>query len=110
MELQPPGELGLDSTGRMILGNGLKPAWTVTEFHLHRNWKWDGDFLWLTVHYDHRFEALTPTRTKITFALEASGFGKSILGRLFARIYAKTLDRAIARLVEEMNAGSSRVH
>jgi hypothetical protein len=72
--------------------------------NLFRNWIWVGDFLWLTIYYDHRFEELKPTQTKITFALEASGFGKSILGRLFAKIYSKTLDRAIASLVHEMNA------
>jgi hypothetical protein len=82
----------------------MKPTWTVTDFNLFRNWIWIGDFLWLTIYYDHRFEKLNPTQTKITFALEASGFGKSILGRLFAKIYSKTLDRAIASLVREMNA------
>jgi hypothetical protein len=104
VELQPAGELGLKSTGRMLLTNGLKPAWTVTEFNLHRNWIWVGGFLWLTIYYDHRFEQLNPTQTNITFALEASGFGRSVLGRLFAKIYSKTLDRAIAILVQEMNA------
>ena len=76
----------------------------MTEFNLYRNWIWVGGFLWLTIYYDHRFEELNPTQTKITFALEASGFGKSVFGRLFAKIYSKTLDRAIAMLVQEMNA------
>jgi len=105
VEVQPVGELGLGSTGRMVLTNGLKPAWTVTQFNLYRNWIWVGRFLCLTIYYDHRFEEVNPMQTKITFALEASGFGKSVLGRLFAKIYSKTLDRAIASLVQEMNAG-----
>jgi hypothetical protein len=104
VELQPAGEFGLESTGRMVLTNGLKPAWKVTEFDPYRNWKWIGGFLWLTVYYDHRFEALSPTQTKITFELEAKGFGRSVLGRLFAKVYSKTLDRATALLVREMNA------
>jgi hypothetical protein len=104
VEVQPRGELGLGSTGRMVLTNDLKPAWKVTEFNPYRNWKWIGDFLWLTVYYDHRFEVLSPTRSKITFVLEAKGFGQSVLGRVFAKIYSKTLDRAIALLVQEMNA------
>jgi hypothetical protein len=104
VEVQPAGELGLGSTGRMLLTNGLKPAWTVTEFNPYRNWIWVGGFLWLTIYYDHRFEELNPTQTTITFALEANGFGKSVIGRLFARIYSKTLDRAITLLVQEMNA------
>jgi hypothetical protein len=61
----------------------------------YRNWIWVGDFLWLTIEFDHRFEELNPTQTKITFALEARGFGKSILARIFAKIDSKTLDRTI---------------
>ena len=35
---------------------------------------------------------------------EAKGFGKSVIGGLFAKVYSKSLDRAIPLLVEEMNA------
>lgn len=104
VEVHPPGELGPESTGRMVLTNGLKPVWTVTEFHPYRNWKWVGNFLWLTVYYDHQFEPVNSTRTKITFLLEATGIGVSVLGRLFAKIYSHSLDPAIALLVREMNA------
>lgn len=104
VEVQPPGEFGLESTGRMRLTNGLKPAWTVTEFNPYRNWKWVGGFLWLPVHYDHRFEDLNPAQTKLTFVVEAKGFGVSVLGRLFAKVYSKNMDRAIALLIQEMNA------
>ena len=109
VELQPAGEFGLESTGRMVLTNGLKPAWKVTEFNPYRNWKWIGGFLWLTVYYDHRFEALNATQTKITFVLEAEGFGKSVIGRLFARIYSRTLDRATALLVQEKREFGERL-
>jgi hypothetical protein len=104
VEVQPPGELGPESTGRLHLTNGLKPTFTVTEFNPYRNWKWVGRFLWLTCHYDHRFEELNPAQTRLTWVIEANGFGKSVLGRLFARIYSKSLDRAIPLLLEEMNA------
>jgi hypothetical protein len=41
----------------------------------------------------------------LTWVIEAKGFGKSVIGGLFARVYSKSLDRAIPLLVEEMNAG-----
>ena len=104
VEVRPPGELGPESTGRMRLTNGLKPTWTVVEFNPYRNWKWVGGFLWLMVYYDHRFEGLNPTQTKLTFVVEAKGFGVSVLGSLFAKVYSKNLDRAIALLIQEMNA------
>jgi hypothetical protein len=104
VEVQSPGNLGPQSAGRLHLSNGLKPVFKVTEFNLYRNWTWVGGFLWLTVRYDHRFEELNPAQTKLTWVVEATGFGVSVLGRLFAKIYSKSLDRAIPLLVQEMNA------
>ena len=106
VEVQPPGDLGPQSTGRLHLSNGLKPVFRMTEFNPHRNWKWVGGFLWLTVYYDHLFDELNPTQTRLTWVIEAKGLGASVLGRLFANIYSKSLDRAIPLLVEEMNASS----
>jgi hypothetical protein len=111
VEVQPPGELGPESTGRLHLNTWVKsgspassPVFTVTEFNPYHNWKWVAGFLWLTCHYDHRFEELNPTQTKLTWVIEAKGFGVSVIGTLFAKIYSKNLDRAIPLLVEEMNA------
>ncbi len=104
VEVQPPGELGPESTGRFHLTNGFKPVFTMTEFNPYRNWKWVGGFLWLTVHYDHLFAELNPTQTKLTWVIEATGFGVSVFGRIFAKIYSKSLDRAIPLLIQEMNA------
>ena len=110
VEVRPPGELGPESTGRLHLNNGVKPGWPgssavfkVTEFNPYHSWKRFAGFLWQTCHYDHRFKELTPTRTKLTLVIEANGFGKSVIGRLFAKVYSKHLDRAISLLVREMN-------
>ena len=66
------------------------------------NWKWAGPFLWLQVEYDHRFEAVEGGRTRLTFVVDGAGFGVSVLGRVFARVYNRNLDRAIPNLVGEM--------
>ena len=105
--LQPPGELGSKTTGIIHLSNGVKSVFTVTEFNPYRNWKWMGGFLWLTVDYSHRFEELNARQTKLTWTVEGAGFGVSVIGRLFAKIYSKNLDRAIPLLVEQMNASPS---
>jgi len=104
VEVEPPGGLGPESRGRLHLTNGLKPVFKVTELEAYRRWKWAGNFLWLTVHYDHHFEAVSATQTKLTWLVEATGFGVSVLGRLFAKVYERSLDRAIPSLVQEMNA------
>ena len=107
VEVQPPGDLGPKSTGRFHLTNGLKPVFKMTEFNPYHNWKWVGGFLWLTVHYDHCFEEVNSARTRLTWVIEAEGFGVSVFGRLFAKIYSKNLDRAIPLLIQEMNASQA---
>jgi len=102
IELQPPGDLGPESTGVIHLTNGMKPVFRVTEFNPPRNWKWIGAFLWLTVIYDHRFEPLDGGHTKLIFILEAKGLGASILGKLFAWIYSRNLEKAIPLLIAEI--------
>ena len=101
VEVTPAGELGSRSTGIIYLSNGLRSAFTITEFNPPRNWV--GRFLWLTVLYDHVFEELHPQRTKLTWVVEGHGFGVSVLGRLFAKVYSKNLDKAIPLLIDEMN-------
>ena len=103
IDVQPPGELGPKSAGLIRLSNGVKSAFTMTEFNPCRNWKWVGGFLWLTVHYDHRFEQVNPQQTKLVWIIEGEGFGVSIFGKLFAKIYNKNLATAIPALVAEMN-------
>jgi len=107
IELQPPGELGPASTGVIHLANGMKPAFRMTEFNPSRSWKWVGPFLWATVHYDHQFEALDGAHTRLIWVVEAQGFGAGILGRLFAMIYRRHLEKAIPLLIHEMNTNAA---
>lgn len=106
VELEPPGELTEHSRGAIHLTNGLKPVFEVTEFAPPHHWAWIGRFLWLAVRYDHLFEEVTPQRTSLTFVVEADGMGATVIGRLFAKIYAKNLDKAIPNLVQQMNRAS----
>ena len=104
VELNPKGELTLSTVGSFRLANGLKSDFKMTEINPSRNWKWAGPFLWLVVHYDHRFERMDERRTKLTWLVSADGFGVSVFGRLFATIYNRNLDQAIPCLISEMNA------
>jgi hypothetical protein len=107
IELTPPGELGPRSTGVIHLANGMHSAFRVTEFNPPRSWKWAGPFLWVTVHYDHQFEAPDAGHTKLTWIVSAEGFGAGILGRLFAGIYRRSLEKAIPSLIREMTASAA---
>jgi len=99
IELTPPAELRADSAGCIRLRNGVRSTFRMTEFRPGVSWKWVGPFLWLTVHYDHRFEAIAPSRTRLNWTVDAEGFGVSVFGRLFAAVYSRNLDRAIPSLV-----------
>jgi hypothetical protein len=104
VELQPPGELGPQSTGAIHLTSGIRSAFRMTEFSPPRNWKWVGPILWLTIHYDHQFEPQGAEQTRLIWTVAAEGFGSRVLGPLYASIYRGNMDKAIARLIREMNA------
>jgi carbon monoxide dehydrogenase subunit G len=107
--LAPPGELGPQSTGVIHLTNGIKPVFQVTEFNPPRNWKWVGQFLWLTVIYDHQFEAIDSKHTRLAWTVSAQGLAAGTIGRLFAMIYRRSLEKAIPRLIRQMNANPADV-
>jgi hypothetical protein len=106
VDLQPPGPLGPGSAGSIRLTNGIRSTFRMEELNAGSNWMWVGPFLWITVHYDHRFEEVGPDKTEIVFALDGEGIGVGLFGRLFAAIYARNLDRAIPNLVEELESGA----
>ena len=102
VELVPQGELTPASKGIFRLANGIKSVFSMTEMNALRNWKWVGSFLWLTIHYDHRFEAVNKQQTRLVWIVDVEGFGASIFGKIFAAIYNRNLDRAIPNLINEM--------
>jgi len=113
IELEPDEELRVASKGRIYLRNGIRSEFRVVEFNPYSNWKWVGPFLWLTVHYDHRFDAEGPNASRLTWIIDAEGLGVSILGRLFAKVYRSSMEKAIPRFVAEMataNRGPSSTY
>jgi hypothetical protein len=103
VQLNPKGKLTPNTVGSFRLANGVKSDFKMIEINELRNWKWVGPFLWLRVYYDHRFERVDERRTKLIWLVSAEGFGVSVFGRLFAGFYNRNLDKAIPRLISEMN-------
>lgn len=102
--LTPPGALTARSEGEFVLGNGVRSRFQMTEFTPPAGWKWRGPFLWLTIDYDHRFEKVGDRRTRLVWTVDAEGPGVAVFGRLFGAIYSRNLDRAIPRLVAEVES------
>ncbi len=102
IDLRPSGPFGIHSEGAIQLTNGIRSTFRMEELNVGSNWKWVGPFLWITVHYDHRFKRTGPEESEISFVLDGEGFGAGVFGRLFAAIYARNLDRAIPNLIKEL--------
>jgi hypothetical protein len=105
IEVRPPGPLGRESEGAIVLANGIRSTFRMEELDPGVSWKWAGPFLWITVHYDHRFARAGPDESEIAFLLDGEGFGVGVFGRLFAALYARDLDRAIPNLIAEIERG-----
>jgi Polyketide cyclase / dehydrase and lipid transport len=101
VELTPPGPVGPTTKAVIRLTNGTSAKVSVTEFLDGRRFRWAGTFLWLDLAYDHRIEHVE-VHTKVTFAVDGGGLGVNTIGRLFAAIYARNLDRAIPRLQTQL--------
>ena len=100
----PPGPLSASTEGALVLSNGMKSTFRMTEFDPPRRWKWVGPFMGSQVHYDHVFERAGPEKTTIRFIVDAEGVSILFLGWLFGMIYRKNLKRAIPNLIAEIEA------
>lgn len=61
------------------------------------------------VAYHHQFEAPDAKHTRLSFVIAAIGFGACLRGPPFALLYRPSLDRAIPRLVNEVNGNGAGV-
>ena len=104
IQLTPGEGLSADTAGTIKLAGGIRSTFRMQRLDPPNGWLWVGGFLWLEVHYDHLFEEIAGQRTRIRFIIEVKGLGANSLGRLFAFIYARNLDRAIPNLIVELEA------
>lgn len=97
----PPGLIGPTSTGSLLFRPIGRSRFQISSYDEGAGWEWVGNVLWLRIRYDHRFAA-AGDGTQMTWAVSEDGGGRSALGRLFARFYARLLDRAIPRLQTQL--------
>jgi uncharacterized membrane protein len=105
--LQPRGSLTPNSQGVFRLAGGVRSTFRMEAYEPPRRWQWVGRFLTARVHYDHRFEPIDETRTRLAWVVEAEGPGSRTLGRLFGAVYQRNLDRAIPNLQAQLRSGSN---
>ena len=98
VQVTPPGPVRPGSSATLKLTNHTTATVRVTEFQDGRRFRWEGSFLWLGLGYDHVIRTDNTGRVHITFTVDGAGIGVDTIGRLFASVYARQLDRAIPRL------------
>jgi uncharacterized membrane protein len=98
VQVTPPGLVGPGSRATLKLTNHTTATVRVTEFQDGRRFRWEGSFLWMGLGYDHLVTTNDAGRVSITFTVDVAGVGVNTIGRLFASVYARNLDRAIPRL------------
>jgi len=101
IELTPAGAVDATTSAVIVLANRTKARVSVSAFEPGRRFRWDGRFLWLGLGYDHVVEP-ADGGSRVTFVVEGAGAGVGSIGRLFARIYARNLDRAIPNLQAQL--------
>jgi len=105
VSVTPPGMIGPTSVGSLSFQPLGRSAFRISAFEERLHWEWVGKVLWLTIHYDHRF-ATNGDGTTMTWTVSEEGSRRSALGRLFASVYGRLVDRAIPRL--QMYLGSPK--
>jgi Polyketide cyclase / dehydrase and lipid transport len=98
VQVTPPGPVGPGSSATLRLRNRTRARVRVTQFQDGRRFRWEGSFLWLGLGYDHVITTDDTGRVTITFTVDGAGVGVDTIGRLFASIYARNLDRAVPQL------------
>jgi carbon monoxide dehydrogenase subunit G len=93
----PPGLIGPTSVGHLSFRPIGRSGFRISAYNERANWEWVGKVLWLTIRYDHRFEA-AGDQTHMTWTVSEAGERRSMLGRLFGSVYGRLVDRAIPRL------------
>ena len=104
VEITPPGELGPDTVGTVILQNGQTTVFRMTAFEPRNHWQWSTGVLWFTLDYDHAFQRMSDLETRVVLHMKVKGFGKSVLAFVINRMASPDLDASIPKLISQMNA------
>ncbi|HEV7199906.1 MAG TPA: SRPBCC family protein [Candidatus Limnocylindria bacterium] len=105
VQVEPAGPIGPNSTGSLSFRPLGRSQFRVSSYAEGAGWEWVGKVLWLTIRYDHRF-AQDGSRTRMTWTVSEDGDRRSLLGRLFASVYGRLVDRAIPRLQEQLKSAN----
>jgi hypothetical protein len=92
--VDPPGPIGPTSHGLFRFRPIGRGAFTMTAWDPPRSWTWTGRTMGVTIRYDHGFEPVDDSRSRLRWVVRAASGKRGVRARLFAVIYARLIDRA----------------
>lgn len=101
----PPGPLTPASRGSLRIRRLGTSTFRMTAWEPPLRWEWTGGLPGVRIVYDHRFTPNgEPGATTLTWTVSLEGPLSPVVRPLFARVYARNVDRAIPRLQEWIRA------
>jgi hypothetical protein len=99
----PSGSVVADTSGTFRFRPLGRSRFTMTEFNPPRSWTWTGRAMGVTIGYEHRFEPVSPTSTRLVWVVRSHG-RVGLRARLFAAVYSRLIDRAWPRFAASVSA------
>ncbi len=98
----PPGPVGPDTSGTFRFRPLGRSRFTMTAFDPPRSWTWTGRAMGVLIDYDHRFEPLSPSSTRLVWVVR-SRRRIGVRARIFGAVYARLVDRAWPRFAASVS-------
>jgi Polyketide cyclase / dehydrase and lipid transport len=92
----PPGPVSADTSGTFRFRPAGRSRFAMTQFDPPRSRTWSGRAMGVPIDYEHRFEPSSPASTRLVWQVRCRGRA-GVRARLFARVYARLIDRAWPR-------------
>jgi carbon monoxide dehydrogenase subunit G len=105
--VDPPGAVGPTSKGVFRFRPVGRAAFEMTAWDPPRSWTWTGHVMGVTIEYDHAFEKIDQTRSRLRWVVRTASGRRGVRARVFAVIYSPLIERAwpaFARWAEQPDA------
>lgn len=98
----PPGPVGSGTSGTFRFRPVGRSRFTMTRFDPPRSWTWTGRVVGVPIDYDHRFEPVSPSVTRLVWVVRSQA-RPGLRARTFAAVYGRLIDRAWPRFVASVS-------
>lgn len=94
----PAGPMGPTSSGALHIRRLGRNTFRMSAWEPPDRWEWVGGVPGSRIEYDHHFAPAGPDSTTLTWVVRLDGPLAWLIRPVFARIYGRNVDRAIAGL------------